>query len=150
MKTNKHFPMFMDISKKNVLVVGGGAVATRRIKGLLPFVSNISVVAPQMNKELRDLGLELIEREFRIEDLNQKDIVVIASDDKILNERIAQLCTHKEIIKNVATAPELCDFYFPGMIVGEDYVIGMSSGGESPGRTKDLREKIQEYLQNES
>lgn len=149
MKTNSCFPMFVDISKKNVLVVGGGAVAARRVKALLAFVGNIKVVAPRIDERLQGLGIELVERKFHIEDLQDKDMVIIASDDKPLNEEIARLCQERGILKNVATAPQLCDFYFPGMIIKEDYVIGISSRGKSPKKSRKLREKLEVYLENE-
>lgn len=56
MKTKRYFPMFIDLSDKNVVVVGGGNIATRRVKTLLQFTRNVTAIAPKVTEELRGLG----------------------------------------------------------------------------------------------
>ena len=56
MKNKRYFPLFVDLSDKNVVVVGGGEIATRRIKTLLYFTRNVTVVAPKMTRELTEMG----------------------------------------------------------------------------------------------
>ena len=55
MKTKRYFPMFIDLSDKNVVVVGGGNIATRRVKTLLQFTRNVTAIAPKVTEELRGL-----------------------------------------------------------------------------------------------
>ncbi|MDD3220327.1 MAG: bifunctional precorrin-2 dehydrogenase/sirohydrochlorin ferrochelatase [Lachnospiraceae bacterium] len=146
---HSHFPLFIDISKMNILVIGAGQIACRRIETLLLFDSHITVVSPEIREEVRQLPVELIEREFQASDLNHRDMVIIATNDEVLNERIANICTHKEILKNVISNRELCDFYFPGIIQEEEAVIGITTGGASPKKAKEIRKKIQKGLQTE-
>ena len=56
MKNKRFFPMFVDLSDKKIVVVGGGNIATRRIKTLLQFTRNITAVAPKTTMELHELG----------------------------------------------------------------------------------------------
>ncbi len=56
MKNKPYFPMFIDLSDKNIVVAGGGNIATRRVKTLLKFTRNITVVATKVTQELMDLG----------------------------------------------------------------------------------------------
>ena len=66
MKNKPYFPMFIDLSDKNIVVVGGGNIATRRVKTLLSFTRNIRVIAPKVTMEMMELGkagyVELITR----------------------------------------------------------------------------------------
>ena len=56
MKSKPYFPMFVDLAEKNIVVVGGGNIATRRVKTMLQFTRNVKVIAPKMTEELLDLG----------------------------------------------------------------------------------------------
>ena len=56
MKNKRYFPLYVDLSDKNVVVVGGGTIATRRVKALLLFTRNITVIAPKMTADLWELG----------------------------------------------------------------------------------------------
>lgn len=47
---HSHFPLFIDISKMNILVIGAGQIACRRIETLLLFDSHITVVSPEIRK----------------------------------------------------------------------------------------------------
>ena len=76
-------------------------------------------------------------------------MVLAATDDKELNQKIAQECRKKEtesgkrILLSVASDRELCDFYFPSVIKQDDIVVGINSGGKDPGKVKRVREKIE-------
>ena len=56
MKNKRYFPLYVDLSDKTVVVVGGGTIATRRVKALLLFTRNITVIAPKMTADLWELG----------------------------------------------------------------------------------------------
>ena len=56
MKNKPFFPMFIDLSDKNIVVVGGGKIATRRVKTLLSFTRNIRVIAPKVTREMMELA----------------------------------------------------------------------------------------------
>lgn len=145
-----YFPMFVDISGKKVLVVGGGRIALRRVKTLLMFGPEILVTAPLVEEELRELEdqgrIQIRQRQYRPEDIFGADIVLAATDDRDLNRNIWKSCREQGIPVNTADDKSLCDFYFPSVIVTEDVVIGINSGGSDPGKVKATRQRLTEYL----
>ena len=145
-----YFPLFVDISKKNVLVVGGGNVGTRKVKNLLSFTKNITIVSPRITKELEELvrenNLKWVKRRFRPIDLKEKDIVIVAVNDLKLQKRIYGLCKKKRILCNAVDSPDYCNFIFPSLIKRGNLVIGISTSGKVPALSRALREKLEECI----
>lgn len=145
-----YFPMFIDISGKKILVVGGGSIALRRVRTLLKFGADIKVIAPELKEELTELetqGKITAERRcYGAGDTEGYEIVLAASDRPDVNRAVKNECSERGIPVNTADDKSLCDFYFPSVVMTETAVIGISSGGEDPSRAKELRKKIQEFL----
>ena len=151
-----YFPMFVDISEMKIIVVGGGTIATRRIKTLLQFASGITVISPDVTDSLKLLESEgqihHIRREYQAGDIHDADMVLAATDDKALNQSIAQECrtweqeSGRRILLSVASDRALCDFYFPSVVRQDDLVVGINSGGKDPGKVKRVREKIERVI----
>ena len=144
------FPIFVDLSQKKVLVVGGGKVAHRKVKSLLRFTKNIKVVAPKVSEELEELikekGLKLVRRYFRSSDLKGVDLVIVAVNKLSLQERIFRMCEKRGILCNSVDSPNLCNFLFPSLIVRGDVTLGISTSGRAPALSRRLRELIEECL----
>ena len=106
MKNKRYFPMFIDLSDKNVVVVGGGNIATRRVKTLLQFTRNVTAIAPQMTQELLDLGktgyVQLFTRPVKRSDFEMAYMVIAATGDWKLNEQIYKICKEQGVYVNVA------------------------------------------------
>lgn len=139
-----YFPMFVDISRKRILIVGGGKIAARRAAVISQFASDIVMIAPDFCEQSKMLesghAVRLICRSYEESDLEQADIVITATDNHELNAAIGRCCKEKKILVNVADDQSLCDFYFPGIVIEEDIVIGISSGGKEPSKVKKVRE----------
>ena len=75
MKNKRYFPMFVDLSDKSIVVVGGGNIATRRVKTLLSFTRNVTVIAPRITVELSELGkagqIQILNRPVKRSDFRQ-------------------------------------------------------------------------------
>ena len=154
MKENKLlFPMFVDISEKQILVIGGGKVAARRVHTLLDFAGEILVVAPEAEEEIVQLAKEGIisykKRPYEKKDLNDADLVLAATDDLSLNDEIYSECRRIGITVNVASDKEKCDFHFPGIVKKGSVVIGINAGGNDHRGAKEMRQKLQQYLDSE-
>ncbi len=149
----KYFPLFLDLSDKDILFVGGGAIASRRIHVLQQFADRITVVAPEAEGsilELTEAGeVSWIMREFEEEDLEGRDIVFAATNDKELNADIAVECRRRGITVNVSSDKNLCDFYFPGIVMQGETVVGVSASGKDHKKARRVRERIQEVLTEE-
>ena len=153
MTDKPYFPLYVDLSGKDILFVGGGHIAARRIGVLQPFVESMTVVAPEAEGSIMELTesgeVNWITREFEEGDLEGRDIVFAATDDKALNAEIAAMCREKGITVNASSEKELCDFYFPGIVRQGNTVIGVNASGEDHSKAKKVRERIQEILTEE-
>jgi len=145
-----YFPLFVDLTDKCILVVGGGKVATHKVKKLLQFGAKITVVAPKVSNELKKLQKErkikIKRRRFLTGDLKNKDLVVVASDDIKLQKRIYKLCTKKGILCNTVDVPEYCSFIFGSTIVRGDLVVAITTSGKAPALSKELRKFLERVI----
>lgn len=143
-----YFPMFIELQNAPVLVVGGGKVALRKVKKLLPYGADITVVAPKMEKELEELSeVVKIHREFDSSDLlSCPTMVIAATDQKEVNEQIAYRCKEQNIPVNVADDVENCSFLFPSLVKKGKLTAGICTGGSSPTAAIYCKERLQEAL----
>lgn len=153
MKTKKMFPLYVDLSEKHILVAGGGTIGERRVKSLLSFAGKITVVSPELTEELKSLAEEgritWICRNYEKDDLDSADIVLGATDHEEVNYRIYSDCREKQITVNISNDKSKCDFYFPGIIQHDDIVIGFNGGGTNHRKTREVREQVQKFLEEE-
>lgn len=143
-----HFPMFVDLKNRRVVVVGGGSVAQRKLQKLAPFGARRVVIAPEILPAIQDMdGVARVCRRFRRTDLDPRPALVIAAtDDRQENRRIALLCRRRHIPVNVADDPKACSFLFPALITEGRFAAGLSTGGASPAAAALLKERMREQL----
>lgn len=149
---NKHyFPMFVNLENKNIVVIGGGNIATRRVKTLLKFTRNITVIAPQMTMELQELGktgqIVTLLRPVKRTDFKQAYMVIAATNEWKINDEIYRICKQEGIYVNVVSDKEKCDFYFPGIFMQDDLVVGITASGLDHKKARRLREEIEKALE---
>ena len=142
----KHYPIFLDLKDRPVLVVGAGKVALRKVKGLVEARARITVVAPDCLDEIRELPVRVVERTFRASDLNGVALVFAATDDRMVNHRIAIAAKGKGVFANIADSAEECDFVVPARVARGGVQVAISTGGESPRVSAELRKKLEEIL----
>lgn len=153
MKERLYFPLFVDLSGKHILIVGAGRIALRRIRTMADFAGKLTVVAPAIRQEIRELAeiapqIRLTDRAYQPDDLKGKDIVFAATDDPALNGQIAEACHQQGIPVNAAHNRELCDFYFPGLVKKDPVVIGVTASGKDHAAVKEITDKIRELLRD--
>ena len=138
-----YFPFFVDLEGKHGLIVGGGAVALRKAKKLLPYGPCLTVAAPELKAELRELhGVELLQRPFAETDLDGCDFAVAATGDRALNHRIAELCGQRRIPVNVADSREDSTFLFPALLRRGELSVGVSASGAAPAAAACIRDRF--------
>lgn len=143
-----YFPFYIDIENKNILVVGGGAVALRKIEKLLPFKPSITVVSPKISTEILRLNVNTINREFADGDLENVFCVISATDDEQVNAHIFDLCSAKNILVNTVDDKEKCGFIFPALVQKNSVTVGITTSGKSPIYAKYLKEQFLNMLEN--
>lgn len=145
-----YFPMFVDMTERECLIVGGGNVAYRKVIVMLDFGAKVTVVAEDICEELGKLTIEnqitFIKRRFERKDCDGMEMVIAATDDNALNHEIAEYCKAKDIMVNAVDQKADCSFIFPSYIKEKNLVAAFSSGGNSPVLTQYLKGKEQEIL----
>ena len=148
-----YFTLFIDLTRKKILVAGGGAIALRRVRTLLRFGADIHVIAPEFCEEMERLEKEkkitAKHREYRSGDIDGMQIVLAATDDRAVNRRIREDCQSAGIMVNVADDRSLCDFYFPSVVMTDDAVIGISGDGSDHAGVKEMRRRIEKACKAE-
>lgn len=143
----QYFPMFFNIHDRPCLVVGGGEVAARKVSLLLRAGAKIEVVSPKLCESLqrRLKASEIIQvaRPFAATDLDDKCLVVAATDDESINSMISQLCQQRHLPVNVVDQPELCTFIVPSIIDRSPLQVAVSTGGASPVLARLLRARLE-------
>lgn len=150
MKNKRYFPMFVDLSDKNVVVVGGGNIATRRVKTRLQFTRNVTAVAPLMTQDLQELGkagmVTVLQRAVKRSDLTMAYMVIAATNDHKLNDEIYRVCKEEGIYVNIADDKEKCDFYFPGIFMQDELVVGITASGLDHKKARRVRVAIEQAM----
>ena len=145
-----YFPLCVDISNKNCVVVGGGSTAARKIEKLLLFNSKITVIAPEICEEISKMkNIKIIKRKFEDNDLEGAFIVVGATNDNKINRQISQICRQKNIPVNIVDDPKNCSFYFPSIVRKNNITVAVSTDGEAPIIARFLREKIEKIIDDD-
>ncbi len=143
----RYYPVNLDITNQQCLVVGGGAVGTRKVKGLLNCGAKVRVVSPENTPEIQRLAkedlIELHQRNYRSKDIEGVFLVIGATDDETLNRQIHADAGARNILCNIADRPEICNFILPALVQQGDMVIAISTSGKSPAFAKHLKREIQ-------
>ncbi len=150
---NDLFPVFLKLEDLDTLLVGGGNVGLEKLTALLKSSpkANVTIVAPFICEEIREVAatrdhIQLVERPFQDGDLQEKDLVLLATDDPGLHARIRTEARKRRLLINVADTPGLCDFYLGSVVTKGNLKIGISTNGKSPTIAKRVREYLEEAI----
>ncbi len=149
----RYYPVNLDIKKKRCLVVGGGAVGTRKVKTLLDCGAIVTVVSPFATEKLEKMAQkkEIIwhKRAYESSDINDAFLIIGATDDESLNVRISTDAQKQNKLCNIADRPEVCNFILPAIVQKEDLIIAISTSGQSPAFAKKLRKELDKQFGHE-
>ncbi|WP_026947757.1 precorrin-2 dehydrogenase/sirohydrochlorin ferrochelatase family protein [Algoriphagus marincola] len=153
---NHLYPIFLKVHELNVLLIGGGFVATEKLEFLLKSSpeAQVTVVSKFFRPEFLELAegkesVTLIEDAYHEKYLGGKHLVIAATDDKAVNLQIRNEAKERFLLVNVADTPELCDFYLGGIVTKGNLKIAISTNGKSPTTAKRLRQLLEEVLPEE-
>ena len=149
----KLYPLFADLSHRAVLVVGGGAVAERKIAALLGAQAQVTVNAPVLTPQLRRWVSEgrIAHRPDAFKEgwLERIWLVVAATSDRETNALVATLAGLRRIFVNVVDDATLSSFHVPAVVDRAPLMIAISSGGEAPMLARLLRERLERMALSE-
>jgi siroheme synthase-like protein len=140
------YPIVLDLDGVDVLVVGGGGVALRKVAALLGAHAQVTVVAPRIDGALRALAVRVIERGYEPGDLDGARLVITATDDATVNAAVAADAERRGIFVNSADDPANCTFILPAVARDGAVTVAISTGGASPALASHLRDEIGRWL----
>jgi len=157
MERNNLFPIFLKLEALETLIVGGGHVGLEKLSAILKNspAARVTLVARTIQDPIKELAMnkpnvKLQERNFKLWDLWDKDLVLLATDNRSLHETIRKFARTKRLLVNVADTPDLCDFYLGSVVTRGNLKIGVSTNGKSPTMSKRMREYLEEAIPEET
>jgi precorrin-2 dehydrogenase/sirohydrochlorin ferrochelatase len=144
-------PLMIDLSGKRVLIFGGGTVGTRKAR-FFSREADVTIISRSFSAECNQLPVRTMERD--LSGITDEDlagliegafIAIAATPDAALNDRIGSICHAKGVLFNNASG-KTGDILIPSVIRGRQYLLAISTGGESPAMSRFLREYIQSSL----
>ena len=136
------FPMMIDLNNKEILIVGGGNVASRRAETLSRCGAKITAVSLNFNEDFPEV-YKKISRAFNIDDIQEKFFFIIAAtNDREINKLISDTAKLKKIPVNVCDSQNDCDFYFPSLINIENIAVSVSTAGLDASLTRKLSDRL--------
>lgn len=132
------------------MVVGGGAVATRKARVLLDAGARLVVVADRAGDVLTNLcterGVELIRAKYAKQYIGEAVLVVAATDDDSVNHQVYADCQTLGILCNVVDDPPHCDFFVPAVVKRGDLQLAIGTEGICPAYAGHLRKKLERMI----
>lgn len=144
--SSKRFPVFLDLTGRRAVVLGGGAVGLRRAEALARFGAEVTVISPRLARE--PAGVRHIARGYQAGDLAGAFLAVAATDDPAVNAAAGREARELGVLFNRADVRAECDFFFPAVCEGGGLTAGVVGDGSDHHRTADAAKRIRETLQS--
>lgn len=140
------YPLFLDLTGQPVVVIGGGKVATRKIRSLLLAGAKVMVISPQADRLPKNV--RWIRRSYRRGDLAGARLVIAATNDLPVNEAVCREAKRRRQLVNCVAPPAAGNFIVPALARRGAIAIAISTGGVSPALAKRLRQKLEQFLRD--
>jgi uroporphyrin-III C-methyltransferase/precorrin-2 dehydrogenase/sirohydrochlorin ferrochelatase len=142
----EYFPVFLDLKRRPVLLVGGGELALRKLRLLRKAGAEVTVVAPRILPEIEASAAALRHRGFVDGDVNGQSIIFAATGIEAVDDRVAEAARWANLPVNVVDRPAASSFIVPAIVERDPIVVAISSGGAAPVLARRLREAIERLL----
>lgn len=144
--SEKLYPMMVRLKGKRVVIVGGGKIALRKVKGLIDTGAMIEIVSPQIVAELKNMpDIHWIEKEFSPSDVKDAQIVFAATNSKAVNRQVVSACNEAQFVNDVSES-ERSTFMNMAVVEQGPVKIAISTQGESPQLAKEIKKEIEETI----
>jgi precorrin-2 dehydrogenase len=145
----QYYMACLDVSGRRCVVVGGGTVGREKAAGLVACDARVTVVSPDLDDAFEGLDVEWVPRGYASGDLDGAFLVIAATSNREVNERVFRDAELLGRLCNVADVPELCNFILPAVHREGPIAVAVSTGGASPALAKRLRSQIAELVRPE-
>lgn len=140
------YPVDLVVEGRRCVVVGGGAVAARKVEGLLAAGADVVVIAPKIDDQIRNLGVHVVERSYCAGDLDGAWLVIAATDDSGVNQTIRADADRERVWINAADDPKACSFTLPAVVRRGPVMMTVSTAGHSPALASWVRGELAAQL----
>lgn len=142
----RYYPVNLDVHDKECLVVGGGSVGERKVNALLECGAIVTLITTRATPRLEELASQgrivWKHRGYKPSDLDGKLLVIGATDDKKVNEKISKDAAALGLLCNIADRPAACSFVLPATVRQGDLLIAISTSNKSPAVAKRIRQTL--------
>ncbi len=138
------YPIFLDLSGRRCVVVGGGEVASRKARKLLQARAEVVVISPEITPELGSVAVEVHRRLYEEGDLDNAYLAFAATDSREVNAAVAREAKERGIPVNVADKPSEGDFALPSTLRRGRLQVAVSTGGASPALARRIKDELEE------
>jgi precorrin-2 dehydrogenase/sirohydrochlorin ferrochelatase len=149
----KYFPISLNITGRKCTVVGGGRVAARKMEALLEYGGDVQIISPELTGELQSLQqagrIKWLSRDYQPGDLSGSFLVIAATDDKDVQEKVYREAEKNGQLVNVADVPERCNFILPATVTRDSLTVSVSTAGNSPALARRLRQELETTIRPE-
>ena len=153
MSDKVYYPVFLDLTGKSCVIVGGGRVAERKCSSLIKAGAKVTVISPDITKRLaayKKGGLiRHVHRDYKSTDIKSAFVVIAATNSEETNKKIAKDTSTSGKLLNVVDTPFLCNFIVPSVFKRGLLTIAISTGGASPAMAKEIRKELQKLFGSE-
>ncbi len=149
---NNLFPIYLKANEMHILIIGGGNVALEKLNALVNNCprTKITLISVTIHEEIyalsKTFNITIVQRNFEIGDLEKKDLVIVAINNKEIGASIRNESKKRKLLTNVADTPELCDFYLSSIVQKGNLKIAISTNGQSPTLAKRMKEILNDTI----
>ena len=141
------YPVFLNLTGRRCVIIGGGQIATGKISKLLDSGANIIVISPDVTEEIRNLSdngfTELYLRKYQVGDIDGAFLVIAATNDRVVNQKIFEDAEKSGVLLNAVDDMPHCSFIAPSVVERGSVTVAISTGGASPALARKLRETLE-------
>ena len=149
----RYYPIFLKVENRLCLVVGGGEVGARKVKTLISCGASVVLVSPEvvewLEEKIEEGVVHLVGNHYEEKHLEGCCLVIAATDDLELNNRIAKDAEMRGLLCNVVDYPQEGNFILPALIQRGALTLAISTSGKSPALARQIREDLEQRFGEE-
>jgi precorrin-2 dehydrogenase/sirohydrochlorin ferrochelatase len=141
------YPIFLKLEGHKVLIVGGGLIAEQKIEAVLRSATDVTVVSPQITPRIRLWAhqgrIKYVALKFKAGMTRGYFLVISCTDSEETNRAVYQEAREFGALANAVDDPGYCDFYAPAVVSRGEFQIAISTGGNSPALSQQVRRQLE-------
>lgn len=141
------YPVMINIEDKPVVMIGGGLVASRKIKTLLAAGAQVTVISPSLHENIDSTCVHWVKRPYQTGDLDGAKLVFACTDNDLVNRQVMEDAHPSQLVNNTGDK-HFSDFYNVAIARAKDFSVMISTNGLSPARSKEIRKKLETILED--